>query len=153
MLLTETFDGPLTVWKVKRCGDDIRLVTQHVSDEKDVLTGHISTTWAFPQFLYVLSKTGTIFKCDLEKKTTKPILLDLKLERRLCNSPIKGNTFLKPHFEGLVIVLPKTVLLTKIDGVVAHATLLQEVDLAYPFLNLTDFCNSYRFIGWTPQAE
>ena len=50
------------VWKIKRCGEDIRLVGETITANTDITSKHVSATWAFPQFLYILTKTGAIHR-------------------------------------------------------------------------------------------
>ena len=73
------------MWKVKRCGDDIRLVSQFVSTFDEINTTHVSSTWVYPNFLYILTKTGTVFKVWIQWLRTpneaffhwNPVLLGL----------------------------------------------------------------------------
>jgi hypothetical protein len=39
----------------------MRLVSEVVSDVKELSTNHRSATWAFPNHLYILTDTGRIF--------------------------------------------------------------------------------------------
>ena len=151
LLLTETVDGPLSVWKIKRCGEDIRFDEQFITEEPEILRDHLSATWVYPNYLYVLTKMGTIFRVNHEKKTTSALLLTKDVEQYLY-PPIKTNTFLRPHFDGLVVVSPKIVLLMRVAGEIGHTSLMKKVDLLQPVLNLADFYVSYRFIGWTNQT-
>ena len=99
-------DGPLSVWKIKRCGEDIRFDEQFITEEPEILREHLSATWVYPNYLYVLTKMGNIFRVNHEKKTTTALLLTKDVEQYL-SPPIKTNTFLRPHFDGLVVVSPK----------------------------------------------
>ena len=152
LLLTETVDGPLSVWKIKRCGEDIRLDEQTITREAEILNQHLTATWAYPNYMYILTKMGTIFRVNHEKGTTSALLLTKEIEQYL-QPPVKTNTFLRPHFDGLVVVSPKIVLLMRVAGEIGHTSLMKKVDLLQPVLNLADFYNSYRYIGWTPTGN
>ncbi len=136
-----------TIWKIKRCGDDIRLVEDFVSNEPELTKKHICATWAYPQGLFVLTKLGKVWKSDLEKKFTFQMKLDEKLAK-LLNPPVKPTTFIKTHFDGLVFIMTRSIILTRLEA--SSIKSLRQVDLERPVLNLHDFHTSYRFIGWTP---
>ena len=126
-----------------------RLISEFVTTENEVSNSHISSTWVYPNFLYVLTKTGGLFKNDFDKKTTTKVSIGEKLSKFLV-APIKTTTFIKATFEGLLIVFPKHVVLIRTEP---SAVILNKVELAKPVLNLHDFHTSFRFIGWTPRGN
>jgi hypothetical protein len=50
------------VWRIERCGDDVRLTKEFINDFAVFDKCHVSATWAFPNNLFVLCKDGEIFK-------------------------------------------------------------------------------------------
>ena len=73
---------------------------------------------------------------------------------KLLAPPVKSTTFMKSHYDGLVIVFPKKIIVTKIEnGKKPTACILHNVNLKSPILNLHDFQSSYRYIGWTPEGN
>ena len=60
----------------------------------------------------------------MEDKSTCQILTDKTLENYL-NPPVKGNTFIKSYYDGLVFIFPKVILITRIDGTIPTAKVIQ----------------------------
>jgi hypothetical protein len=60
----------------------------------------------------------------MEDKSTCQILTDKKLEK-LLSPPVKGNTFIKSYYDGLVFIFPKVIIITRIDGTIPTARVLQ----------------------------
>ena len=87
-----------------------------------------------------------------EKRTTSALLLTKDVEHHL-TPPIKSNTFLRSHFDGLVILTAKTILILRVAGDIGHTSVIRQVDLLQPVLNLQDFFSCYRFIAWTPTVS
>ena len=108
--MAETLDAAddICVWRIKRCGDDIRLAQEPIPEVEAFLRTHISMTWAFPNNIFVLTKTGDIFKVDLDKKATNMMLKSKRLDE-LIQFPIPACTFLKAHFDGLLLVMPHVI--------------------------------------------
>ena len=80
----------------------MRLVQEDLTDEVDISERHVSATWMYPQRIYVLTKTGSIFFIDLVKNKTYAILSDMMMEKVMNdNEPIPPNTFLRSYYEGL----------------------------------------------------
>lgn len=92
-----------------------------------------------------------MFQCDIEKQTTKPLLLDQRLEQ-LLQPPLESNTFLKAHFDGLVLIFPTRIAVLQFEGVLPQASIVMEVPLPQYCFNLQDFHSAYRFMGWTPEV-
>ena len=57
----------------------MRLVQEKFTEEEDIIKNHVSATWAYPQKIYVLTKTGNIFQVDMVKDKTYAILSDIML--------------------------------------------------------------------------
>ena len=93
----------------------MRLVQEKFTEEEDIIKNHVSATWAYPQKIYVLTKTGNIFQVDMVKDKTFAILSDIMLDK-LMNEEIRPNTFIKSYYDGLVIVFPDSVVLIAITG-------------------------------------
>ena len=60
----------------------------------------------------------------MEDKSTCQILTDKKLESFL-SPPVKGNTFIKSYYDGLVFIFPKVILITRIEGTIPTAKVIQ----------------------------
>ena len=60
----------------------------------------------------------------MEDKSTCQILTDKTLENYL-SPPVKGNTFIKSYYDGLVFIFPKVILITRIDGTIPTAKVIQ----------------------------
>ena len=60
----------------------------------------------------------------MEDKSTCQILTDKKLEKFL-SPPVKGNTFIKSYYDGLVFIFPKAILITRIEGTIPTAKVIQ----------------------------
>ncbi len=55
-------------------------------------------------------KAPAPFQTDMDKKTVERLLKDERLDALLKRTPISPNTFLKAHFDGLMLATPDTVL-------------------------------------------
>ena len=64
----------------------MRLVQEKFTEEEDIIKNHVSATWAYPQKIYVLTKTGNIFQVDMVKDKTYAILSDIMLG--MISSPV-----------------------------------------------------------------
>ena len=71
----------------------------------------------------------------MEDKSTCQILTDKKLENFL-SSPVKGNTFIKSYYDGLFFLFPKAILITRIDGTIPTAKVLQVKNFVDPAIKL-----------------
>ena len=71
--------------------------------------------------------------------------------------PSSPNTFLKAHYDGLLLVSPSVMVIFKMQGLlpcsgtVAQTIKVLKVDQVC--CNLFEFHNSYRFISWTPEGN
>jgi hypothetical protein len=65
----------------------------------------------------------------MEKKMVERLLKDARLEFLLEKKPIPSNTFLKAHFDGLMLVMPTVIL---VSGLRKLCFFLPEV-IFYPF--------------------
>ena len=83
----------------------MRLVQEDLTDEADIKERHVSATWMYPQRIYVLTQTGSIFFIDLVKNKTYAILSDILMEKLMNeHEPIPPNTFLRSYYEGLCTI-------------------------------------------------
>ena len=80
----------------------MRLVQEDLTSEVDISERHVSATWMYPQRIYVLTQTGSIYFIDLTKGKTYAILSDMMMEKLMNDhEPIPPNTFLRSYYEGL----------------------------------------------------
>ena len=91
----------------------------------------------------------------MEDKSTCQILTDKKLENCL-SSPVKSNTFIKSYYDGLVFIFPKVILITRIDGTIPTAKVIQVknfVDAAmyrgHSIIDtISEFFSTFRIKWW-----
>ena len=146
----------LAVWRIKKCGENTRLVREVKLPEELKSCEHISATWAFPSYLFVLTRQGSIMKYDAEKKELKDIEMDERLTEIL-QQPLSPNTFLKAHYDGLLLVTPSVIVIFKMQGLLpcsgTQSRVVKELQIDQVCCNLYEFHNTYRFISWTPEGN
>ena len=146
----------LAVWRIKKCGENTRLVPDTKLPTELKKCEHMSATWAFPNYLFVLTRHGEMLKYDSEKKEVKEIEKDEGLQEAL-KRPLSPNTFLKAHYDGLLLVTPSVMVIFKMQGLLpCSGTVSQTVKVLkidQVCCNLFEFHNSYRFISWTPEGN
>ena len=144
------------IWRIKKCGENTRLVREEKLPGEIKSCEHMSATWAFPNYLFVLSRQGSIMKYEAEKRELKHIELDQRLEEIL-KGPLSPNTYLKAHYDGLILVMPTVAVIFKMKGVLpcsgVEAQVVKELQIGQICCNLYEFHNSYRFISWTPEGN
>ena len=144
------------VWRIKKCGENTRLVQEDKLPKEIKSCEHMSATWAFPNYVFLLSRQGSILKYEAEKKELKNIEIDHRLDEIL-KSPLSPNTFLKAHYDGLILVTPTVIVIFKLQGIMpcsgTQTITIKELAVGQICCNLYEFHNSYRYISWTPEGN
>ena len=109
--------------------------------------GVLACCWGFPADLFLLDQEGGLYRTDAASKTCRPMLVDLVLQQALDAVELKScEVHLRPGHEGLLLLLPGSVLVLTVTGKrdATTVSLVSTLTTGLTLISIADFHSIYK---------